>query len=123
MRGEPYTAILNRVVNLSATLDSTFAALSDPTRRAILTKLSEGEQSVSELAEPLPMSLVAVGKHLAVLEQAGLIVSRKTGRTRICALTPEPLRDAAAWIDHYRNFWSERLDALEAFLSEEEQEQ
>jgi DNA-binding transcriptional ArsR family regulator len=107
------------VVNLS-TLDSTFAALSDPTRRAILTKLSEGEQSVSTLAKPLPMSLVAVGKHLAVLEQAGLIVSRKTGRTRICALTPEPLRDAAAWIDHYRAFWSERLDALATFLSEEE---
>jgi DNA-binding transcriptional ArsR family regulator len=109
------------VVNLLATLDNTFAALSDPTRRAILTKLSEGEQSVSALAEPLPMSLVAVGKHLGVLEQAGLVVSRKTGRTRMCALTPEPLRDAAAWIDHYRGFWSERLDALATFPSEEEQ--
>jgi DNA-binding transcriptional ArsR family regulator len=108
--------ILNQMVNLPAELDSTFAALSDPTRRAILAKLSEGEQNVSTLAAPLPMSLVAVGKHLAVLEKAGLVQSRKAGRTRICALTPAPLGRAADWIDGYRRFWTARLDALASYL-------
>ena len=104
----------------SALLDDTFAALSDPTRRALIARLSRGEQSVSALAEPLPMSLVAVSKHLAVLERAGLVVRRKTGRTTMCALTGGPLRDAAAWIEAYRGFWDERLDALETYLAEEE---
>jgi DNA-binding transcriptional ArsR family regulator len=114
--------ILNQMVNLPGDLDSTFAALSDPTRRAILAKLSEGEQNVSTLAAPLPMSLVAVGKHLAVLEKAGLVRSRKAGRTRICALTPAPLGRAADWIDGYRNFWSTRLDALASYLVNKEEE-
>jgi DNA-binding transcriptional ArsR family regulator len=114
--------ILNQVVNLLAELDSTFGALSDPTRRAILAKLSEGEQNVSTLAAPLPMSLVAVGKHLAVLEKAGLVTSRKAGRTRICALTPAPLGRAADWIDGYRSFWSTRLDALASYLTSKEEQ-
>lgn len=105
----------------SATLDETFAALSDPTRRTLIARLSRGEQSVSSLAEPLPMSLVAVSKHLAVLERAGLVVRHKTGRTTMCALAGAPLRDAAAWIEAYRGFWDERLDALETYLAEEDE--
>ena len=103
-----------------STLNETFAALSDPTRRALIARLSRGEQSVSALAKPLPMSLVAVSKHLAVLERAGLVVRRKTGRTTMCALVAGPLQAAAAWIEAYRGFWDERLDALEAYLAEEE---
>jgi DNA-binding transcriptional ArsR family regulator len=114
--------ILNQMVNLPAELDSTFAALSDPTRRAILATLSQGERSVSTLAAPLPMSLVAVGKHVAVLEKAGLVQSRKAGRTRICALTPAPLGRAADWIDEYRSFWTSRLDALASYLSNKQEE-
>lgn len=104
----------------SSTLDGTFAALSDPTRRALIARLSRGEQSVTALAEPLPMTLVAVSKHLAVLERAGLVVRRKTGRTTMCTLAGGPLRGAAAWIEAYRGFWDERLDGLETYLAEEE---
>jgi DNA-binding transcriptional ArsR family regulator len=101
-------------------LDRTFAALADPTRRALLARLGEwGNLSVSELARPLPMSLPAVMKHLAVLSDAGLIVRSKTGRTVACALAAAPMQQAVDWLNRYQRFWSERLDRLAAFLEED----
>jgi DNA-binding transcriptional ArsR family regulator len=102
-------------------LDETFTALGDPTRRAILTALATGPQPVGALAAPLPMSLVAVSKHISVLERAGLVRRTRSGRQQICALTAGPLRQAAAWLDTYREFWTTRIDALERYLDEEEQ--
>jgi DNA-binding transcriptional ArsR family regulator len=100
-------------------LDRTFAALADPTRRAMLAQLSAGTSvSVSELARPFPMSLPAVMKHLDVLSDAGLVRRTKTGRIVACALTPEPMENAMHWLDHYLSFWSEQLDRLAAFLEE-----
>jgi DNA-binding transcriptional ArsR family regulator len=100
-------------------LDRTFAALADPTRRAMLAQLSAGSSvSVSELAKPFPMSLPAVMKHLDVLSDAGLVRRSKTGRVVACALTPEPMEDAMHWLDHYLRFWTEQLDRLAAFLEE-----
>jgi DNA-binding transcriptional ArsR family regulator len=105
------------VHHLPAHLDRVFAALSDPTRRAMLERLSAGDDlSVSTLAAPLPMSLPAVMKHLDVLEGAGLITRRKTGRTVACSLTPAPMEDAMAWLERYRRFWSESLDRLAAVV-------
>ncbi len=105
------------MVNYSAPrLDSVFAALADPTRRAILARLARHESTVTDLAEPFPISLPAIAKHLHVLEQAGLVRSEKEGRIRYCRLEPKPLREATAWLDHYRNFWEERIEALEAHL-------
>jgi DNA-binding transcriptional ArsR family regulator len=96
-----------------APLDRVFAALSDPTRRAILTRLeAEEKATVSELARPLPMSLPSVMKHLDVLEGAGLIARRKTGRTVACRLTPAPMEDAMAWLARYQRFWTESLERL-----------
>jgi DNA-binding transcriptional ArsR family regulator len=109
--------ILNLVVNQQ--LDRTFAALADPTRRALVTALISGERSVSDLAAPLPMSLVAVSKHLAVLERAGLVIRRKKGRIRFCALRPAALSEAADWVDWHRRFWTERLDSLHHHLAAE----
>ncbi len=97
-------------------LDSTFAALSDPTRRHILSRLALGEATVSDIAEPYEMSLNAVSKHIIVLENAGLISRRVEGRVHRISLNPEPLRNASEWLDLYRAFWEERLDALERFL-------
>jgi DNA-binding transcriptional ArsR family regulator len=100
-------------------LDRVFAALSDPTRRALLTRLAEQETaSVSELAAPLPISLPAVMKHLNVLEQAGLVARRKTGRTVACRLTAAPMEDAMAWLTRYQRFWTESLDRLAALVEE-----
>jgi DNA-binding transcriptional ArsR family regulator len=99
-----------------APLDRTFAALSDPTRRAILARLASGAASVMELAAPCDMSVPAVTKHLRVLAAAGLITTRKTGRVRHCQLDPAPLRSAADWLQFYRQFWTEQLDHLGAFL-------
>lgn len=98
-------------------LDRTFAALADPTRRALLARL-EGEESVSvsELARPFSMSLPAIMKHLDVLNDAGLIEKRKSGRTVSCALNAEPMREAMEWLNRYRRFWSDNLDRLAAFL-------
>ena len=105
------------MVNYSADqLDSTFAALADPTRRAILDQLSEGESTVTRLAEPFDISLPAVSKHLTVLEHAGLIVRRKDGRLRRCELAATPLADAAGWIEKYKVFWEDQLHRLEQFL-------
>jgi DNA-binding transcriptional ArsR family regulator len=105
------------MVNYSqGALDATFTALADPTRRAILARLAQGESSVSELAEPFDVSLPAILKHLHVLERAGLVEHEKEGRVRRCRLKARPLRAAMSWLDHYRNFWEVRLDALERHL-------
>lgn len=99
-------------------IDPVFAALADPTRRAIVARLTLGEASVSELAKPHDMSLPAVMKHLAVLGDAGLVERRKAGRTVTCTLNAGPLEDARAWLDAQMQFWSERLDALGRLLDE-----
>ena len=99
-------------------LSSIFAALADPTRRAILSRLSGGEASVQELAEPFDMTLPAVSKHLKVLENAGLIARGRKAQWRPCRLDAVPLRDAADWINHYRKFWEERLGRLDDYLKE-----
>ena len=99
-------------------LDLTFAALADPTRRAILARLASGEASVTELAEPFEMSLPAISKHLKVLERAGLIARGREAQWRPCRLAAGPLKDAADWLDHYRRFWDESFDRLEDYLRE-----
>ena len=98
-------------------LDATFAALSDATRRDILARLALGGSTVSEIAAPYEVSLNAVSKHLMVLENAGLVTRRIEGRTHHLTLNPEPLRTAAQWLEIYRAFWEERLDALEDFIA------
>jgi len=101
-------------------LDRTFAALADPTRRALLARLGERPGlTVSELARPFPISLPAVMKHLDVLSEAGLVVRRKSGRAVACALTAAPMEQAVEWLDRYRTFWSQRLDRLAALVEEE----
>lgn len=98
-------------------LSSTFQALADPTRRAILARLSLGETTVTDLAKPFDMSLPAVTKHLKVLEKAGLITRGREAQWRPCKLAPEPLRAVSAWLDQYRRHWEERLDRLEDYLA------
>jgi len=101
----------------SERLSITFAALADPTRRAILARLASGEEaSVTELAEPFAMSLPAVSKHLKVLERAGLIARGREAQWRPCRLEAGPLKDAADWLEHYRRFWERSLDRLEDYL-------
>ena len=100
------------------TLSTTFAALADPTRRAILARLAEGETTVKELAEPFEMSLPAVSKHLKVLERAGLIVRGREAQWRPSRLEVSPLKDVANWLDHYRRFWEGSLDRLDDYLHE-----
>ena len=100
-------------------LSATFAALSDPTRRAILTRLAKGEASVGELADPFAISLPAISRHLKVLQQAGLIERKAEAQWRRCVINPEPLMEAASWIERYREFWESRFDALEDFLKSE----
>lgn len=97
-------------------LSATFAALADPTRRAILARLASGECSVSELAEPFDMSLPAVSKHLRVLERAGLVTQRREAQWRPCRIEASPLKDVADWAEQYRRIWEERLDRLDAYL-------
>lgn len=101
-------------------LDKTFSALADPTRRAILARLSDGHATVGELAEPFDMSLPAVSKHLKVLQQAGLIERRRDGRTQICAVQAAPLQDADEWLARYRAFWDGSLDSLAQFLESDD---
>ena len=98
-------------------LDATFSALADPTRRAILARLALGETSVMDLAKPFAMSLPAVSKHLKVLERAGLIARGRAAQWRPCRLQAAPLKDVSAWIEHYRQFWDVRLDALELYVA------
>lgn len=99
-------------------LDRTFAALADPTRRAILGRLAAGEASVTELAEPFEMSLPGVSKHLKVLERAGLIVRGRQRQWRPARLEAEPLKEVAEWTERYRRFWDERYDRLDEYLDE-----
>jgi DNA-binding transcriptional ArsR family regulator len=96
----------------------TLAALADPTRRAILAQLAQGEATVTELAEPFEMSLPAISKHLKVLERAQLITRSREAQWRPCQLHPEPLKDAADWLDHYRQFWDQSFDRLDEYLQE-----
>lgn len=102
------------VKSASTPLDLTFAALADPTRRSIIARLTAGPRTVTQLAAPLPMSLVATSKHIAVLERAGLVSRARSGRSQLCRLHPEALREATAWLDAYRGFWAGRLDGLGA---------
>ena len=104
-------------------LSTTFTALADPTRRAILGRLSRGETSVMELAKPFKMSLPAISKHLKVLERAKLIVRSREAQWRPCRLHPEPLKDIAQWIEHYRRFWEESFDRLEVYLEQQQAKQ
>jgi DNA-binding transcriptional ArsR family regulator len=99
-------------------LSATFAALADPTRRAILARVATGETSVGELAQPFEMSLPAISKHLKVLERAGLIVRGRDAQRRPCRLKAEPLKEAARWIDEYRRHWDQQLDRLDEYLNE-----
>jgi DNA-binding transcriptional ArsR family regulator len=102
-------------------LDRTFAALADPTRRALLARLGRQDGiSVSDLAQPFAMSLPAIMKHLDVLSDAGLIARAKTGRTVACRLTAKPMEQAMDWLGHYQRFWSEGLDRLAAFVEEDQ---
>ena len=102
-------------------LSATFSALADPTRRAILARLSSGERSVSELAEPFAMSLPAVSRHLKVLEQAGLIVRSREAQWRPARLEAAPLREVADWVAHYRRFWERSFDRMDGYLAELQQ--
>lgn len=97
-------------------LDRVFHALADPSRRAILSQLAVGERSVSELAEPLPMSLAAASKHIKVLEESGLVTRTVSWRTHVCRLNAEPLAAAQQWLSFYEKFWGERFAALDALL-------
>jgi DNA-binding transcriptional ArsR family regulator len=99
-------------------LSVTLAALADPTRRAILAQLAQGEATVTELAEPFEMSLPAVSKHLKVLERAQLITRSRDAQWRLCRLNPEPLKDLANWLEHYRQFWEHSFDRLDEYLQE-----
>ena len=106
--------LFNRMAKLS--LDTAFAALSDPTRRAILARLALGETSVTELAKPFAMSLPAVSKHLKVLERAGLIARGREAQWRPCRIEPRALKDIDDWLNHYRRFFDESFDRLDAYL-------
>jgi len=97
-------------------LSTTFSALADPTRRALLARLALGETSVTELAEPFDMSLPAISKHLKVLERAGLIARGREAQWRPCRLEAAPLKDATAWLEEYRRFWEQSFDKLDDYL-------
>ena len=113
--------MLNHMVkSRTVALDATFSALSDPTRRAILERLSSGSSTVSELAAPFGVSLPAISKHLTVLENAGLLRRKKDGRVRNCTLIAGPMRAAAEWVELYRDFWEGKLDALGDFLEKQQ---
>jgi DNA-binding transcriptional ArsR family regulator len=99
-------------------LSATFAALADPTRRAILARLASGKASVTEIAEPFKMSMPAISKHLKVLERAGLVARGREAQWRPCELEAAPLKDIAAWVEHYRQFWEQSFDRLDEYLQE-----
>jgi DNA-binding transcriptional ArsR family regulator len=106
------------MVQYQSELDRTFSALSDPTRRAILERLGRGQATIGELAGPFGMSLTGLKKHVRVLEEAELVVTRKVGRTRRCRLGPARLEDATEWIEEHRSRWERRLDRLEGHIVE-----
>lgn len=110
------------MVYYSVALNNIFSALSDSTRRAIISKLAEGEVSIMEIASPFDMSLPAVSKHIRVLEQAGLVLRRKQGRVHYCRLNAEPLQEAAKWLVFYQQFWDAKLDSLANFLEDDSNE-
>jgi DNA-binding transcriptional ArsR family regulator len=110
--------IFNHMVEYAAPeLDAVFGALSHPARRAIVARLTRGDATVTEVAAPFPMSLAAVSKHIAVLERAALVRREVVGREHHLRLNPTALREAAAWVEHHRRFWEDRLDSLERFLA------
>lgn len=112
-----HVCILNNMVNDSPEqLNTVFFALADPTRRAILARLARGEASGTELARPFSISVPAISKHLRVLEHAELILHRKEGRTHLFRLAARPLKEAAIWLEHYRQFWETQFDALDTYL-------
>jgi DNA-binding transcriptional ArsR family regulator len=118
LRRTAASAMLNLVVN--SELTELFAALADPTRRAMVATLAErGPRTAGELAAPHAMSLPAVSKHLAVLERVGLATRERRGRHQIISLNPRPLHDAAEWLERHHRFWTDRLDSLERYLTEE----
>lgn len=102
----------------TARLDTSFAALADPTRRGVLEQLGRADASISELAEQFAMTLTGMKKHVGVLEQAGLVTTRKIGRVRTCQLGPHRLEEATAWVERYRRLWTERFDELEQVVQE-----
>ncbi len=104
-------------------LSTTLAAVSDPTRRAILDRLASGPLTVGELAEPFRISQQAVSKHVAYLERASLVRKRRVGRRQICSLNPAPFRQVAGWVEHYRRFWQQSFDRLDDYLRELQAEQ
>jgi DNA-binding transcriptional ArsR family regulator len=111
---------LNKVITVDQ-LSTVFSALADPTRRAILARLADGEATVNQLAEPFPISLQAVSKHLKVLEQAGLITRGRDAQWRPCRLEATPLRDVTQWAERYRQFWDERYERLDTYLQDVQQ--
>ena len=104
-------------------ISGVFAALADPTRRAILARLARGEATVNELAAPFPISMQAISKHLNVLERAGLIARTREAQWRRCRIEPAPLRDVAGWVGQYRRLWEERYDTLGGYLDDLQKEQ
>ena len=108
---------------LADPLAATFAALADPTRRAIIERLAQGEASVNELAQPFAVSLPAISKQMRVLERAGLLVQKREGRIRRCRLEAAPMRDALQWLDRYRQFWEQQMDSLADFLKDPRNEE
>jgi DNA-binding transcriptional ArsR family regulator len=108
--------IVNRMVQYQETVDRTFAALADPTRRGVLERLGRGNATITELADPFEMSLTGMKKHVRVLEEAGLVTTEKVGRSRRCSLGPRRLDDAQAWIETYRTHLEVRLDRLGELL-------
>ena len=98
-------------------LSTTFAALADPTRRAILERLAQGDATVGELAEPFRMTMPAISKHLSVLERAGLITKSRDGQRRSCRITATPLKNATSWLNEYRRHWEANLESLDAYLT------
>jgi DNA-binding transcriptional ArsR family regulator len=122
MRSVPYLAdvLIRRIAKYAMTdpLSVTLAALADPTRRAILARLSQGEATVNELAEPFDISLPSISRHLKVLEGAGLITRGRQAQWRPCKLEPEPLKQVDGWLEVYRKFWSGSFDRMDALLTE-----
>ena len=108
---------------MTTTLDDTLSALADPTRRAILARLTQGEATVTELSRPFDMTMPAVTKHLKVLERAGLITRSREAQTRPCRLAPGPLQEVANWVDEYRPYWEARFDRLDEYLREVQDKQ
>lgn len=109
----------NHMVTKERTLDLTFGALADPTRRSILARLAQGEATVGELAEPHDMSRPAISKHLRVLERAGLVERMRDGRVSRCSLDAVPMREAAEWVDGYRRYWEGQLESLSRYFTDE----